>query len=210
VIKQHTILPPRPPIQTTIIDDPPTGIVPERRFIHRARRIRTYSGYYSSDLDHGKRKVYKSDYKYRHYYYCNWCKGRCDLPNSSCGCCEWFYGCPLWSLILLGLLFLALIITFFTLLGLQPTINPARRSATAETGVLNRTQIIYGFLQNCGAQAIGPTTLALCSNTQTTSTSRIASSTFYITSQGRKRSLDKKSLISFGFIVLIFCKFQLN
>jgi hypothetical protein len=143
VIKQHTILPPRPPIQTTIIDDPPTAIVPERRFIHRARRVRTYSGYYSSDLDYGKRKIYKSDYKYRHYYYCNWCKGRCDLPNSSCGCCEWFYGCPLWALLLLGLLFLALIITFFTLLGLQPTINSTRRSETAETEVVNRTKIVY-------------------------------------------------------------------
>ncbi|CAF4697191.1 unnamed protein product, partial [Rotaria magnacalcarata] len=80
-IKQHTILPPRPPIQTTIINDPPATIVPERRFIHHVRRTRTHSGYYSSDLDFGKRKVYKSDYKYRHYYYCNWCKGRCDLPN---------------------------------------------------------------------------------------------------------------------------------
>ncbi|CAF0856813.1 unnamed protein product [Rotaria sordida] len=195
IIKQHTILPPRPPIQTTIINDPPTTIIPERRFIHHARRTRTYSGYYSSDLDFGKRKIYKSDYKYRHYYYCNWCKGRCDLPNSSCSCCEWFYGCPLWALILLGLLFLALIITFFTLLGLQPTINSARRSQTAETQVLNRTNIIYGYLRNCGFQTNIPTTLVLCSNTGTTSTSRVELSSYYITSKNIKNSFSNKYLI---------------
>lgn len=197
VIKQHTILPPRPPIHTTIINDPPATIVPERRYIHRARRIRTHSGYYSSDLDYGKRKIYKSDYKYRHYYYCNYCKGRCDLPNSSCGCCEWFYGCPLWALIFLGLLLLALIVTFFTLLGLQPTINPTRRSETAETQVLNRTQIVYGFLQNCGSQANTPTTLALCANTQTTSTSRTIVTSYYTLSKGINKSYDKKSFILF-------------
>ncbi|CAF2601261.1 unnamed protein product [Rotaria sp. Silwood2] len=201
IIKQHTILPPRPPIQTTIINDPPTTIVPERRFIHHARRTRTHSGYYSSDLDFGKRKVYKSDYKYRHYYYCNWCKGRCDLPNSSCSCCEWFYGCPLWALILLGLLLFALIVTFFTLLGLQPTINSARRSQTAETKLLNRTQIIYGYLQNCGYQANAPTTLVLCSNTGTTSTSRIELSSYYMTSKTKYSGnfADKPFYISYLF-----------
>ena len=197
VIRRPMILPPRPPIQTTIIDDPPTTIVPERRFIHRARRVRTYSGYYSSDLDHGKRKVYKSDYKYRHYYYCNWCKGRCDLPNSSCGCCEWFYGCPVWSLILLGLLFLALLITFFTLLGLQPTINPTRRSQTAQTRVLNRTQIVYGFLQNCGFAAGAPTTLALCANTLTTTTSSVVATSYYTLSKGMNVFPDVKLMVFF-------------
>ncbi|CAF4642138.1 unnamed protein product [Rotaria sp. Silwood1] len=205
IIKQHTILPPRPPIQTTIINDPPTTIVPERRFIHHVRRTRTHSGYYSSDLDFGKRKVYKSDYKYRHYYYCNWCKGRCDLPNSSCSCCEWFYGCPLWGLILLGLLLLALIVTFFTLLGLQPTINSARRSQTAETQLLNRTQIIYGYLQNCGYQANSPTTLVLCSNTGTTSTSRIELSSYYMTSKSIKYSFYNQSLILEYFL---FCYYE--
>jgi len=204
VIKQHMILPPRPPIQTTIINDPPTTIVPERRFIHRARRTRTYSGYYSSDLDHGKQKVYKSDYKYRHYYYCNWCKGRCDLKNSSCGCCEWFYGCPLWALILLGLLFLALLVTFFTLLGLQPTINSARRSETAETSLVNRTKIVYGFLQNCGFQANNPTTLVLCANTQTTSTSIVVVSGSSIISKGIKNSFDNQSFVLFYFFCICF------
>ncbi|CAF3626644.1 unnamed protein product [Rotaria socialis] len=203
VIKQHTILPPRPPIQTTIINDPPTTIVPERRFIHHVRRTRTHSGYYSSDLDFGKRKVYKSDYKYRHYYYCNWCKGRCDLPNKSCGCCEWFYGCPVWALILLGLLLLALIVTFFTLFGLQPTINSARRSETAQTQVLNRTQIIYGYLQNCGTQANSPTTLVLCANTATTSTSVVQLSSYYIVSEGIKTSVYNQF-----FIVVFFLTFS--
>jgi len=203
VIRQQVILPPRPPIQTTIIDDPPTAIVPERRFIHRARRVRTYSGYYSSDLDYGKRKIYKSDYKYRHYYYCNWCRGRCDLPNSSCSCCEWFYGCPLWALLLLGLLFLALIVTFFTLLGLQPTINSARLSETAETEVINRTKIVYGFLENCGSQANTPTTLVLCANTQATSTSIVVVSASYI-SKGIKSSFDDNLLILFLFSWICF------
>ncbi|CAF1141933.1 unnamed protein product [Rotaria magnacalcarata] len=202
VIKQHTILPPRPPIQTTIINDPPATIVPERRFIHHVRRTRTHSGYYSSDLDFGKRKVYKSDYKYRHYYYCNWCKGRCDLPNKSCGCCEWFYGCPVWALILLGFLLLALIVTFFTLFGLQPTLNSARRSETAQTQVLNRTQIIYGYLKNCGTQANSPTTLVLCANTATTSTSVVQLSSYYIVSKGIKASF-----YSQVFLVVFFSYF---
>jgi hypothetical protein len=202
VIKQHAILPPRPPIYTTIINEPPTAVIPVRRFIHHVRRTRTYSGYYSSDLDHGKRKVYKSDYKYRHYYYCNWCRGRYDLPNSSCGCCEWFYGCPLWALIILALLFLALIAAFFTLLGLQPTLNPTRRSDTAQNQILNRTQIIYGVLQNCGYQANIPTTLALCANTQTTSTAIIAVSS-YIQSTGFKSLFHEKLLI----LVLCICSY---
>jgi hypothetical protein len=206
VIRPQLVLPPRPPIQTTIIDDPPATIVPERRFIHRARRVRTYSGYYSSDLDHGKRKVYKSDYKYRHYYYCNWCKGRCDLPNSSCGCCEWFYGCPLWSLILLGLLFLALLITFFTLLGLQPTINSARYSETAQTRILNRTQIVYGFLQNCGTAGGVPTTLALCANTQATSTSSVVVTSYYTLSNGIKNSFNIKLFILLNIFCIYKCK----
>ena len=198
------ILPPRPPIQTTIINDPPATIVPHQRYIHRARRVRTYSGYYSSDLDHGKRKIYKSDYKYRHYYYCNWCKGRCDLPNSSCGCCEWFYGCPLWSLVLLGLLFLALLITFFTLLGLQPTINSARASETAETRILNRTQIVYGFLQNCGTQAGVPTTLALCSGTDTTTTSRFEVTAFYALSRSSRIHASFNELLAFVICYLFY------
>ena len=202
VTRPRMILPPRPPIETTIIDDPPATIVPERRYIHRARRIRTYSGNYSSDLDHGKRKIYKSDYKYRHYYYCNWCKGRCDLPNSSCGCCEWFYGCPVWALILAGLLFLALLVTFFTLLGLQPTINPTRRSETAETRVLNRTKTVFGFLQNCGSSASSITTLALCANTLTTSTSSVIVSSTYTLSTGMKNSLNMNFLIF--WIVFLF------
>ena len=203
VTRPRMVLPPRPPIQTTIIDDPPTTIVPERRYIHRARRTRTYSGYYSSDLDHGKRKVYKSDYKYRHYYYCNWCKGRCDLPNKSCGCCEWFYGCPVWALILAGLLFLALLITFFTLLGLQPTINPTRRSETAETRVVNRTRTVFGFLQNCGSSTSALTTLALCANTQTTSTSVIVASSSYTLSSGITNSLDMRFFIFSIFFLFV-------
>jgi hypothetical protein len=206
VIKQHMVLPPRPLIHTTIINDPPATIVPERRFIHHVRRTRTHSGYYSSDLDHGKRRVYKSDYKYRHYYYCNWCKGRCDLPNSSCGCCEWFYGCPVWALILFGLLFLALIITFFTLLGLQPTINPTRFSETAQTRLLNRTQIVYGFLQNCGFQVGVPTTLALCSNTQTTITSVVQLSSYYITSKSLETCFYNEILILFSCLLISIYK----
>lgn len=203
VTRPRMVLPPRPPIQTTIINDPPVTIVPEQRYIHRARRTRTYSGYYSSDLDHGKRKIYKSDYKYRHYYYCNWCKGRYDLPNSSCGCCEWFYGCPVWALILVGLLLLALLVTFFTLLGLQPTINSARRSETAETRVLNRTRTVFGFLQNCGSSSSSITTLALCANTQTTSTSVIAVSSYYTLSTGVKDFLDTKFFILWIFFLFV-------
>lgn len=203
VTRPRMILPPRPPIETTIIDDPPATIVPERRYIHRARRVRTYSGNYSSDLEHGKRKIYKSDYKYRHYYYCNWCKGRCDLPNSSCGCCEWFYGCPVWALILAGLLFLALLVTFFTLLGLQPTINPTRRSETAETRVVNRTKTVFGFLQNCGSSASSITTLALCINTHTTSTSSVIVSSTYTLSTGIRTCFNMNLLIFWIFFLFI-------
>ncbi|CAF4438776.1 unnamed protein product, partial [Didymodactylos carnosus] len=146
------------PIQQQIIQEPLTTIVPHRRIVHRVKRAKTHSGYYSSDLDYGHRKVYKSDYKYRHYYCCNWCKGRWELSNRSCGCCEWFYGCPLWTLIFLTLLLLAIFVTFFTLLGLQPSINSNRRSETAQNRLLNRTAIVYGFVQNCGSGATGPTT----------------------------------------------------
>ena len=197
IIKQHTILPPRPPIETTIIEDFPREIVPEQRFIHHVRRTRTHSGYYSSDLDHGKRKVYKSDYKYRHYYYCNWCRGRCDLPNSSCSCCEWFYGCPAWGLLLCALFFVALLAAFITLLSLQPNINPARRSQTAETRLLNRTQVIYGFLQNCGVQLGAPTTLVQCANTKTTSTARLSLSSAYMTLVARRSFVSNEFLIAF-------------
>ena len=203
LVQQRTILPPRPPIQTTIINDPPKTIVPQQRFIHRAHRVRTYSGYYSSDLDYGKRKIYKSDYKYRHYYCCNWFKGRCDLANRSCSCCEWFYGCPLWGFLLLGLLFLVLTVAFFALLGLQPTINSARRSATAGTQLLNRTVIIFGFLQNCGTQNDTLTTLALCTNTGTTSTSRVELSPSFMTLKGTKFSFNKKFLILLCFLMFI-------
>jgi hypothetical protein len=173
MIKQPTIFPPQLPIQTTTM-------APVKRVIHRPY---TPSGYYSSDLDYGKRKIYKTDYKYRHYYCCNWCKGRCDLHNRSYGCCEWFYGCPVWALILFGLLFLALLVTFLTLFGLQPSINASRRAATAETRLLNRTQVIYGFYKNCGyqvnASAGTPTTLILCTNTPTTTTARIQLASVY-------------------------------
>ncbi|CAF3614112.1 unnamed protein product [Rotaria sp. Silwood1] len=181
IIQQPVVLPPPPPpvpIQTTTI-------APVRRVIHHAHhhRQRTPSSYYSSDLDYGKQKVYKTDYKYRHYYCCNVCKGRCDLRNRSYGCCEWFYGCPVWALILCGLFFLALLITFLTLFGLQPSINSTRRAETAETRLLNRTQIIYGFYKNCGYQINAtsntPTTLILCTNTATTTTARIELSSFY-------------------------------
>ena len=204
IIKQHTVLPPRPPIETTIINEYPKEVVPQRRIIRQVRRVRTYSGYYSSDLEHGKRKIYKSDYKYRHYYYCNWFKGRCDLPNRSCGCCEWFYGCPVWGWILTAFLFLALLVTFFTLLGLQPTINSARRSETAQTRLTNRTQIIYGYLQNCGYQVGTPTTLALCANTQTTSTSRVILSPSITTLTGARSFSSNEMLIVFSCLYSFF------
>jgi hypothetical protein len=184
IIKQETILPPQIPIQTTTIG-------PARRVIHQPYRSpRTPSGYYSSDLDYGKRRVYKTDYKYRHYYCCNWCKGRCDLRNRSYGCCEWFYGCPIWAFIFLGLLFLALLVAFLTLLGLQPSINASRYAQTAETRLLNRTQIVYGFYQNCGYQVNAtnvPTTLILCTNTATTTTARVQLSPFYTILSGTNR-----------------------
>jgi hypothetical protein len=155
-------------------------MAPVHRVIHRPY---TPSGYYSEELDYGRRKVYKTDYKYRHYYCCNICKGRFDLHNRSYGCCEWFYGCPIWALILSGLLFLALLVTFFTLLGLQPSLNSSRFASTAQTRLLNRTQVVYGFYQNCGFQVNATsgtaTTLILCTNTATTTTARIQLSPFY-------------------------------
>ncbi|CAF1334492.1 unnamed protein product [Didymodactylos carnosus] len=169
IIHQPTVV--TQPIQTQIITEPMITVVPHRRLIRRVKRAKTQSGYYSSDLDHGFRRVYKSDYKYRHYYYCNWFKGRCDLKNRSCGCCEWFYGCPVWMLVLLMLLFLGILVAFFTLLGLQPTINAARRSQTAQNRLLNKTVIVYGFLENCGYGTAGAgTTLPLCINTISTTT----------------------------------------
>jgi hypothetical protein len=191
-IKTNTILPPAIPIQTTTM-------APVRRVIHRPY---TPSGYYSSDLDYGKRKIYKTDYKYRHYYCCNICKGRFDLHNRSYGCCEWFYGCPVWALILFGLLFLALLVTFFTLLGLQPTLNSSRLASTAETRLLNRTQIVYGFYQNCGYQVNATTgtatTLILCTNTATTTTARIQLSPFYTVISGTTD-------YSYCRILIVFC-----
>ena len=159
-----------------------SAVAPVRRVLHRAPRLRTPSGYISSDLDYGKQRVYKTDYKYRHYYCCNICRGRYDLHNRSYSCFEWFYGCPLWAYLLLALLLLALVVTFFTLFGLQPTLNASRRSETVETRLINRTQIIYGFYQNCGFQVNAtfvPTTLILCTNTATTTTARIELSSFY-------------------------------
>ncbi|CAF3041498.1 unnamed protein product [Rotaria sp. Silwood2] len=202
IIKQPVVLPPQVPIQTTTI-------APVRRVIHRAHdRPRTPSGYYSSDLDYGKRKVYKTDYKYRHYYCCNVCKGRCDLRNRSYGCCEWFYGCPVWALILCGLFFLALLITFLTLFGLQPSINSTRRAETAQTRLLNRTQIIYGFYKNCGYQINAtsgtPTTLILCTNTATTTTARIELSSFYTVISGTSYYSYSKILT----LVLLFICFE--
>ena len=204
IITQRTVLPPRPPIETTVINEYPKDVVPQRRIIRQVRRVRTYSGYYSSDLEYGKQKVYKSDYKYRHYYYCNWCKGRCDLPNSSCSCCEWFYGCPVWGLLLLSLFFLALIVTFFTLLGLQPSINSARRSETVQTKLTNRTEVIYGYLQNCGYQTGTWTTLVLCTNTGTTSTVRVALATSVVTLESSQTSPMNLWLILF-IVNVSFC-----
>jgi len=196
IIKQQTILPPQIPIQTT-------GIAPVRRVVHQAHRpYTTPSGYYSSDLDYGKRKIYKTDYKYRHYYCCNWCKGRFDLHNRSYGCCEWFYGCPVWSLIFCGLLFLALLVTFITLFALQPSINASRNAATAETRLLNRTKLIYGFYQNCGYQVNAssntPTTLILCTNTGTTTTAQIELSPFYTV-------ISETNFYSYSKILILFC-----
>jgi len=197
IIKQQTtVLPSNIPIQ-------PTAIAPVRRVVHRVHREYTPSGYYSTELDYGRRKIYKTDYKYRHYYCCNVCKGRWDLFNRSYGCCEWFYGCPVWALILCGLLFLALLVTFFTLFGLQPSINPSRRAETAETRLLNRTQIIYGFYQNCGYQvnatANTQTTLILCTNTGTTTTAIIQISPFYTIINGTNSSS------SYCKILILFC-----
>ncbi|CAF3371816.1 unnamed protein product [Rotaria socialis] len=205
-ILQPTVLPPQIPIQTA-------NIAPMRRVIHHAHHPpRTPSGYYSSDLDYGKRRVYKTDYKYRHYYCCNWCKGRCDLRNRSYGCCEWFYGCPLWGLIFCGLVFLGLLVLFFTLFGLQPSINSARRSDTAQTVLLNRTEIIYGFYKLCGYQinaASGtPTTLILCNTTATTSTARIQLSPFYTVISGTN-SYSFSKIVIFLLILILFERFRI-
>jgi hypothetical protein len=201
IIKQETVLPPPPvPIQTT-------AMAPVRRVIHRPDRLYTPSGYYSSDLDYGRRKIYKTDYKYRHYYCCNLCKGRCDLHNRSYSCCEWFYGCPVWALIICGLLFLTLLVTFFTLFGLQPSINPTRRASTAEILLLNRTQIIYGFYKNCGyqvnASAGTQTTLILCTNTATTTTARIQLSPFYTVISETNYNSSCKILILFCYLFIV-------
>ena len=170
IIQQPISLPPPVPIQTTTV-------APVGRVLHRVHRLRMPGSFYSTNLGHEKRKIYKTDYKYRHYYCCNWCKGRWDLHNRSYGCCEWFYGCPAWGLIFCGLLSLALLAAFISLFALQPSINLARRVATAETHLLNRTELIYGFFQNCGFQINAtvdtPTTLILCTNTATTTTARI-------------------------------------
>ncbi|CAF1241181.1 unnamed protein product [Rotaria sordida] len=220
IIKQPVvILPPQIPIQTTTTTAtiPPqipiqtaTIVPPVHRVIHRPHdhRPHTPSGYYSSDLDYGKRKIYKTDYKYRHFYCCNLCKGRCDLHNRSYSCCEWFYGCPLWGLILCGLFFLTLLITFLTLFSLQPSINSTRRTETAETRLLNRTQIIYGFYKNCGYQINAtfdtPTTLILCTNTATTSTARIELSSFY-TVISRTNSYSYSKIL---ILILLFICFE--
>lgn len=192
-IRTNPILPPVLPIHTT------TTMPPVHRVIHRPY---TPSGYVSSELDYGRRKVYKTDYKYRHYYCCNICKGRFDLRNRSYSCCEWFYGCPVWCLLLLGILFLGLLAAFFTLFGLQPTLNSSRRDATAETRLLNRTQIVYGFYQNCGfhinATVDTPTTLILCTNTATTTTARVQLSPFYTVISGT-------NVRSFSQILILFC-----
>ncbi|CAF1988918.1 unnamed protein product [Rotaria magnacalcarata] len=205
-IHQPTALPPQIPIQTV-------NIAPLRRVIHYAHHPpRTPSGYYSSDLDYGKRRVYKTDYKYRHYYCCNWCKGRCDLRNRSYGCCEWFYGCPLWGLICCGLGFLGLLVLFFTLFGLQPSINSTRHSDAAQTVLLNRTEIIYGFYKLCGYQINAtsgtPTTLILCNTTATTSTARIQLSPFYTVISGAN-SYSFSKIVIFVLIFIIFERFRI-
>lgn len=188
------------PIVPTVIPIHTMGVVPPvRRVVHRPY---TPSGYVSSDLDYGRRKVYKTDYKYRHYYCCNVCRGRWDLRNRSYSCCEWFYGFPVWYLLLSGLLFLGLLVGFFTLFGLQPTLNPSRRDATAETRLLNRTQIVYGYYRICGFQINAtvdtPTTLILCANTGTTTTARVELSPFYTVISGTNAQ-------SFSQIFILFC-----
>lgn len=198
-----------PPAAVTTVQPPPLihPFIPKRRVIHQAHRLRTPSGYFSSDLDYTKRKVYKTDYKYRHYYCCNYCRGRWDLHNRFYSCCEWFYGCPLWAYLLLALFFLALLITFLTLFGLQPAVNAERRSQTAQTRLLNRTQIIYGFYLNCGYQVNAtyvPTTLVLCTNTPTTTTARIELSSYYTIINGSKSTFSYHRWLLFilFFIVL--------
>ena len=200
VIKQNPVIhpPPFPVLHTT-------NMAPVHRVVHRPY---TPSGYYSSELDYGRRKIYKTDYKYRHYYCCNICKGRCDLHNRSYSCCEWFYGCPVWSLLFCGLLFLGLLAGFFALLGLQPSINSSRYSETAETRLINRTQVVYGFYQNCGYQVNATvntaTTLILCANTGTTTTARIQLSAFYTVISGTEKPSYSTVFIFIGcFIVFI-------
>ena len=191
------------PIQTA-------NILPVRRVVHRPThpvrptRPVTPSGYYSSDLDYGKRRVYKTDYKYRHYYCCNFCRGRWDLHNRSYSCCEWFYGCPLWIFPLLAILFLALLVGFFTLLGLQPGINASRRTETAQTRVLNRTEVVYGFYRLCGFQVNATfvsTTLILCTNTPTATTARLQLSSFYTVLNRTHQSSSNAVLILFLLLI---------
>lgn len=147
-----------------------------RHVLHRPRSN------VSADFDYRKRTVYKSDYKYRHYYCCNVFQGRYELHNRPYSCCEWFYGSPLWLLILMAVFLLILIVIFLILFGLQPTLNSSRYTETVEKRLINRTRIIYGFYQNCGYQVNSSyllTTLILCSNTGTTTTGRIELSSFY-------------------------------
>jgi len=192
--------PPLVPIHTT-------ALAPVQRVVHRPY---TPSGYISSELDYGRRRIYKTDYKYRHYYCCNMCKGRWDLHNRSYSCCEWFYGCPVWSLLICGLLFLGLLAGFFALFGLQPTLNSSRYSETAEVRLVNRTQIIYGFYQNCGYQVNAtvdtPTTLILCVNTNATTTARIELSSFYTVISRTTKNSQENLLISF----ICFIVFQMH
>ena len=200
IFQPQTVLPPQFPFQIT-------GFPPVHRVVHRPYRPpSSASGYRSSDLDYGKRKVYKTDYKYRHYYCCNFCRGRFDLHNRSYSCCEWFYGCPLWVLLICGLFFVALLAGFFALLGLQPSINPTRFAETAQTRLLNRTQIIYGFYQNCGYQVNAtnvPTTQVLCTNTATTTTALIQLSSFYTVISGTNYFSYNKLLIFFCYIFVL-------
>lgn len=210
----HVLVPPAVvPVVATV---PTTTVVPTRRIIHRpvrAPRVPSPSGYISSDLDHGKQKVYTTDYKYRHYYCCNLCQGRCDLHNRSYSCCEWFYGCPVWAYLLLALFFLALLVGFFTLLGLQPSLNSARRTQTVQTRLLNRTQVIYGFYRICGFQANvsnTPTTLILCTNTPTTTTARIELSSFYTIVNGTERVDGNVGCLFGAFFLLLFSLRLLN
>ena len=97
---------------------------------------------------------------------------------------------------------------FFTLFGLQPALNSSRRTETAETRLLNRRQIIYGFYRLCGYQVNAsyvPTTLILCTNTASTSTARIELSSFYTVINGTHRPalIERHSLFVLIFLVLL-------